>query len=111
MDALKFERSDSFPFVEFTNTPEEVRARQAARFSGMDFQPGPLGQQYTENSQRAIGNAINNSNILSALGNIYDRSRILQIPERAIGQSVELSKFLPDRVQLVGGSILSALGL
>ena len=88
-----------------TDTPtSRIRENQARRFEQMDFQPGPLGQQYTENAQRAIGNAINNSNILSALGNIYDRSRILQIPERAIGQ-------LPDRARLVGSSLLSAAGL
>tara|TARA_B100000424_G_scaffold236362_1_gene201253 strand:+ start:236 stop:2944 length:2709 start_codon:yes stop_codon:yes gene_type:complete len=108
-DALKFGLSDSFPFVTgFTNTPEEVRARQAERFAQMDFQPGALGQQYTENAQRAIGSAINNSNILNALGNVYNRSRILQTPERAIRQSADL---LPDRARVVGGSILSALGL
>ena len=88
-----------------TDTPtSRIRENQARRFEQMDFQPGPLGQQYTENVQRAIGNAINNSNILSALGNIYDRSRILQIPERAIGQ-------LPDRARLIGSSLLSAAGL
>lgn len=105
IDALKFGVSDSFPFVTgFTNTPEEVRARQAQRFAQMDFQPGALGQQYTENAQRALGN----SPILNALGNVYRNSRILQTPERAITQFADL---LPDRGRLVGGSILSALGL
>jgi hypothetical protein len=105
IDALKFGVSDSFPFVTgFTNTPKEVRARQAQRFAQMDFQPGALGQQYTENAQRALGN----SPILNALGNVYSNSRILQTPERAITQFADL---LPDRGRLVGGSILSALGL
>lgn len=105
IDALKFGLSDSFPFVTgFTNTPEEVRARQAERFAQMDFQPGALGQQYTQNAQRALGN----SPILNALGNVYSNSRILQTPERAITQFADL---LPDRGRLVGGSILSALGL
>tara|TARA_R100001443_G_C3299283_1_gene164853 strand:+ start:301 stop:693 length:393 start_codon:yes stop_codon:yes gene_type:complete len=92
-----------------TDTPtSQIRENQARRLAQMDFQPGALGQQYTENAQRAIGSAINNSNILDALGNVYNRSRILQTPERAIRQSADL---LPDRARVVGGSILSALGL
>lgn len=88
-----------------TDTPtSQIRENQARRLAQMDFQPGALGQQYTENAQRAIGNAINNSNLLNALGNIYDRSRILQTPERAINQ-------LPDRARLIGSSLLSAAGL
>ena len=88
-----------------TDTPtSQIRENQARRLAQMDFQPGALGQEYTENAQRAIGNAINNSNLLNALGNIYDRSRILQTPERAINQ-------LPDRARLIGSSLLSAAGL
>ena len=66
----------------------------------MDYQPGELGQQYTDDFARFVADQMNRSRILNLLG----QSRILQTPINAIKQ-------LPDRARLVGGSILDALPL
>ena len=76
----------------------QVRAGQQQRLDAMDYQPGELGQQYTDDFARFVADQINQSRILNALG----QSRILQTPINAIQQ-------LPDRARLVGGSILDAL--
>ena len=78
----------------------DVRAAQQQRLGAMDYQPGELGQQYTDATARFLADQINQSNILNALR----QSRILQTPFNAINQ-------LPDRARLVGGSILDALPL
>ena len=78
----------------------QVRAGQQQRLDAMDYQPGELGQQYTDDLARLVADQINQSQILDALGN----SRILRTPINAIQQ-------LPDRARLVGGSILDALPL
>ena len=78
----------------------DVRAAQQQRLGAMDYQPGELGQQYTDAFGQFVGDQINQSNILNALR----QSRILQTPFNAINQ-------LPDRARLVGGSILDALPL
>ena len=78
----------------------QVRDAQQQRLDAMDYQPGELGQQYTDDFAKFVADQINQSRILNALG----QSRILQTPINAIQQ-------LPDRARLVGGSILDALPL
>lgn len=83
----------------------DVRTGQQQRLEQMDYQPRTeLGQQYTEDLANFVGEQINQSNILDAIGNMYGQSRILQIPQRAYQQ-------LPDRARLVASSLFDAIPL